>query len=243
MNWLDLGIILFVVIIFAVGIKRGFMKSILSHFSLGINCLISLFLYQPVKWIFTKLGLYGAIASRYANGVLSSTPSLSENLLTLSKSELGSFVKSGINESGLSKLSKLMFRWFLKTDNLYDTLHSSETTSRTLSDIISNTYANFFTTIIAFVTCILLLYFLVFIFKKLADNLRKVGFVKFVDGALGAVYGAFKCLIVAIILCLVIKLLSPLGFMEGVTNYISESFFGKLIYNQVNNLIDTFIQF
>lgn len=242
MNWLDLGIILFIILFIILGIKQGFMKSILSHFSLGINCLISFFLCQPIKWFLSKVGLYGAIASSYSTKLVAASPVLSENLVGLSGTELAGTIRDGINNSGLSKLSQLMFKWFLKPETVQSQLEASEATTRTMSDIISNTYANFFTTIIAFVSCLIILYILVFLFKKLAEKLRQCGFVRVVDGIFGAVYGLFRCFIISLIICLVIKMLSSFSFMNGVVTYIDGSFFGKLIYNQINSLIDTFFK-
>ena len=240
MNWLDLGIILFIILFIILGIKQGFMKSILSNFSLGVNCLISFFLCQPIKWFLQKVGLYGVISASYSSKLVAASPILNKNLVGLSGAELANTIKDGINNSGLSKLSQLMFKWFLKPDSVQNTLASSQTTNRTLSDIISNTYANFFTTIIAFVSCVIILYFLVFLFKKLAEKLRKNGFIRVVDGILGAAYGVFRCFVISLIICLIIKILSSFSFMNGVIEYINGSFFGKLIYNQINSLIDTF---
>ena len=35
MNWLDLALVLFVIIFIIIGIKKGFMTSVLSNFSFG----------------------------------------------------------------------------------------------------------------------------------------------------------------------------------------------------------------
>lgn len=243
MNWLDLGIILFVILFIVIGVRRGFMKSILSHFSLAVNCLISFFLCQPIKWLLQKIGLYGAIYSSYSTRLIASSPSLSTNLVGLTGSELSGAISDGINNSGLSKLSQTFFKWFLKPGTVENTLSSSpDVTSRTMSDIISSTYANFFTSIIAFVSCVIIVYFLVFLFKKLAEKLRQSGFVRVVDGIFGSVYGVFRCFVILLIVCLVLKIFSSFSFMSGVISYIDGSFFGKLIYNQINSLINTFFK-
>lgn len=243
MNWLDLGIILFVIIFVVIGIKKGFMNSLLSHFSLGINALLSFFLCKPISWIFNKCGLGSAIASNYADKLLNASPAFGENLMTIAESDLKGFVSDAINNSGLSGIANKMFHWFLNNNSLYTKLHESAYETRTLADIMSQTYASFFTIIISFVVSLILIYLIVWLFRLLVNKLRNFGFIRIVDGIMGIVYGLFRCFIVLVVICLVIKLLSPLGFMNPVTNYISQSFFGKMIYNTINSFFNNFLNF
>ncbi|MBR2391089.1 MAG: CvpA family protein [Clostridia bacterium] len=244
MNWLDLGLILFAIILLVIGIKKGFMTSVISHFSFTINAILSFFLCKPISLFYNKVfNLHGAIASSYAERMLEASANFGTNLLELSKGELSGFVRSTIKEGGFNGISRGFFNLFINKPTLYNELHSSNHTSRTLADIISSSYGTFFVTIISFVTSVLLLYLLVFLFRLLVKKLREVGFVKTVDTVLGAFYGLFRCFIVLVGICLVIKLFSPLSFMQSVTNYISESFFGKLIYNQINSFFDNYLSF
>lgn len=243
MNWLDLGLVLFATILLIIGIKKGFMTSLLSNFSFSINAILSFFLCKPIGWFYNLCGVGKAISRSYTNKLLEASANFGVNLLDIPKTELYSFVKDSIKQSELSGIERGMFNWFLNKPTLYDELHSSAHEVRTLSDIISQTYSSFFVTIISFVTSVLLLYLFVWLIMLLVKKLREIGFVKHVDTVLGAMYGLFRCFLVLIIICLVIKLLSPLSFMDGITNYISESFFGKLVYNQINNFIDNFLSF
>ena len=243
MNWLDLALFIFIAILLIVGIKKGFMTSVLSNFSFSINAILSFFLCKPIGWIYNKCGLGNAIASSYAEKFITKSANFSRNLLELSEEALPDFVSYTLSEGGFSKFTKTLFEWFLNKPSLYNTLHSSGHTSRTISDILSTTYSSFFVTIISFVTSIILLYLIVWLFKMLVNKLRQIGFVKFVDNFLGALYGLFRCFLILIIVCLVIKLLSPFAFMESVTAYISDSFFGNLIYDQINSFIDNYLGF
>lgn len=244
MNWLDLGLILFVIILLIIGIKKGFMTSVLSKFSFSINAILSFFLCKPISLLFNKVfNLNGAIASSYSERLLSKSADFAVNLLEIPKENLKDFVANTLNNGGFNGITKTMFKWFINKPTLYDELHSSSHTSRTLSDIVSTSYSTFFVTIISFVTSMLLLFLIILLIKLLVNKLRTIGFVKVVDNSLGAVYGLFRCFIILIIVCIVIKLLSPIPFMESVTNYISESFFGKMIYNQINAFIDNFLSF
>ncbi len=243
MNWLDLGLIVFAGILLFIGIKKGFMTSVLSNFSFSINAVLSFFLCKPIGWFFNVCGMGKGIARSYSTRLLETSSRFGTDLMTISQDELSGFVKASIKESGLSGAERTMFNWFLNKPTLFDELHASTHQSRTLADIMSQTYSTFFVTIISFVTSILLLYLIVWLFKLLATKLREIGLVKYVDSTLGALYGIFRCFLILICICLVIKLLSPISFMDGVTNYISESFFGKLIYNQINNFFDNYLSF
>jgi hypothetical protein len=244
MNWLDLGIIVFLIIFLIIGIKKGLMSSVLSNFSFGINAVLSFFLCKPIASLYDKIfGISGAIANSYETKLLSASADFGTNLLSLGENELSNFVSTTIDKGGFSGLTKSLFKLFINNQSLYSKLHSAGIESRTLSDIISNSYASFFTTIIAFVTSVLLLYLIVWLFKLLVKKLRTIGFVRFVDNTLGAIYGIFRCFIILVIICLVIKLLSPFAFMQSVTSYINGSFFGKFIYSTINNFFDNYLNF
>jgi uncharacterized membrane protein required for colicin V production len=242
MNWLDLGLVLFIGLLVFLGIKKGFMTTVISKFSLGINALLSFFLCKPIAALFNLCGMGRGIARSYTASMLAKSSDFGLNLLDLTKEELSPFVEQTIDK-GFSGFSNKMFDWFLNKPSLYDTLHSSGHQTRSLADIISSAYANFFVTIIAFVTTVALLYLIVWLIKILIEKLRTIGFVKFVDTTLGAIYALFRCLLILIVICFVIKLMSPLSFMQPVTAYINNSFFGNLIYGQISNLLDNYLSF
>lgn len=243
MNWLDLGLIVLLIILLIVGIKKGFMTSMLSNFSFSINAILSFFLCKPVAWIYNKIGVGGAIARSYSEKLLEKSATFATNLIELSEETLPTFVDSTIEKGGFSGITEWMFKVFLNKSTLYDELHASSHSTRSLADIISETYSSFFVSIISFVTCVLFLYLVVWLISLLVKKLREIGFVKVVDSILGALYGLFRVFLILIVICLIIKLLSPISFMHYVTDYISDSFFGKMIYNQINSFIDNYLNF
>lgn len=250
MNWLDLGIFVLVVVFIILGIKRGLMSSVLSNFSLSLNCLFSMFLSHPIAFIFNKLFKIGpSIQSHYYNSFLAKEQNtyLFKNLVEVYNKEgaavLKDTVTTAINEADLNGVPKTMFKMFLNKKNLGETLTNAGYESRTVADIISQSYAKFFVTIISFLTALAIVYLLVFIFKKLATKLRTVGFVKGVDNTFGAFYGVFRCFIALVIACCIIKVLSPFSFMNGVINYINGSLFGKLLYGRINDFINNYLSF
>ena len=244
MNWLDLGLIVLAIIFIIIGIRRGFMTSMLSHFSFSLNALLSFFLCKPIGFLYDKVfHVSGAIAGAYSRSLTAISENFSRNLIEIPYDQLSGFVKSTIDESGKSGLARWMFKVFLNKPSLYAELHESGLESRTMAEIISETYANFFTTIIAFVTSLILIYLMVLLFRLLAKKLRQVGFIRVVDNIFGAFYGLVRCLIILIIISCVIKVLSPISWMQPVTDYINGSFFGRLIYNQISNFFNNFLNF
>lgn len=243
MNWLDLVIVLLAIIFLVIGLKRGFMTSILSHFSFGLNCLLSFFLCRPFAFIYEKCGLGRVIASSYSTRFLAASGDFGVNLLEVSKDSLNSFVGGAINNSGVSGLGKFLFRVFLNKSTLYSDLHESGVSSRTLAEIFSETYSKFFISIISFVTSLVFLFILVLLFRLLVKKLRQIGFVKVVDNVLGVFYGLLRCLIILIVLSFIIKLISPISFMAPVTDYINGSFIGRLVYGQISTFMDNYLNF
>lgn len=244
MNWIDFGLIIFLLIFVILGLKRGFMTSLLSNFSFKINALLSFFLCRPIAFLFNKFfNLEGNIATIYYSKLTNASVDFSKNLLDVPEAELSGFVKNTINKSGLSDFTNRLTNLFTNKHDLYSILHNSNHESRTLADIISSSYANFFVTIISFIISIILIYFTVWLLTMLVEKLRTIGFVKVVDNILGIGYGLFRCLLFLIVISLIIKLLSPLSFMTNVINYINSSAIGKIIYYQINNFIDNYLNF
>ena len=214
MNWLDLGVIVFIVIFIIIGVKHGLMTSVLSNFSLSVNCLISFFLYKPFAFIYNKLFHIGNIIyNNYYSSLIEKGTNLSVDLLSIPTENVKDTVSLAINESGLSIVPKTMFKIFLKNKKDLTIVLANNHTTRTTAEIISQTFSTFFVTIIAFVTSVILLYLIVWLFKLLATKLRTIGFVKIVDNIFGSFYGIFKCFITLIIICFIIELLSTFSFM------------------------------
>lgn len=243
MNWLDLVIIVIFLIFLIIGIYKGFMSSVLSNFSFSINALLSCFLCKPFASLYNWFGVGGAISSSYRERLLASSAEFGTNLLEIEQAELSKFVRETINSGNMSGFEKFMFKNFINKKSLYDTLHSSSHTSRSLCDIISETYSTFFVTIIAFVTSLLVLFVIVLLIRLLINKLRTVGFVKAVDNSLGAVYGLFRGFLTIVVLCIALKLISPLSFMQGAVSYTNNSFLGSFFYGQVDYFLDNFLSF
>lgn len=244
MNWLDLAIVLLVGGLLFISIKRGLMTSVLSHFSFGTNVVLSFFLCKPIQWLLNACHLGSAISNHYYASLIEKSGDFAVNLLSFdSASSLHTFVGNTINKGGFNGITKTMYKWFLNKKSLYDTLNDSGVQNRNLAQIISQSFASFFTIIIAFVISLVLIYILVILFRLFVKRLRQIGAVKVVDNILGVFYGLFRCLLIFIVLCAIIKLMSPFSFMKSVTNYINGSFFGKMIYAQISNFIDNYLSF
>lgn len=242
MNWLDLVIAVFIIIFIIIGIKNGFMSSVVSNFSFWAIVIASFFLYKPLSSLLNSwFGLKNAIYNSYHAKLVNFSADFDKNLLLLEKSELRSFVKATLSSGAIPLIPRVMFKLFLNTKSLYTKLHSADIESRTLADIVSASYANFFTTIISFTITFLLILLFVFLFKLLINKLRDIGLIRVVDNILGAFYGIANALLILVVICFVIKLLSPISFMKPVSNYISASFFGRVIYSQITNFLDNLL--
>lgn len=244
MNWLDLAFIIFLIVYIIIGIKRGFMTSVLSNFSFGLVLITAFFLSGPISSLLNNwFGLEDSIFYSNLAKFNKENPDFSVNLLTLSKDSLSPFIKLTLSQSSIAGIPRFMFNVFLNKKSLYNTLHESGLESRTLGEMVSSTYASFYSKIISFAICVALIYLILFLFKLLINKLRQVGFVKVVDNILGVIYSIGKAFVVLIIICLVLNLLSPFSFMKSVENYINGSFFGRMLYGQLNELINNYFNY
>lgn len=220
------------------------MSSVISNFSFWLIIIATFFLYKPIASLLNNwFGLKNAIFNSYHAKLVEFSADFDKNLLLIEESSLRTFVKNALNLGVIPLVPRIMFKLFLNTKSLYTKLHSSGLESRTLADIISQSYATFFTTIIAFVVTFLLLTLVILLFKLLINKLRNIGLVRVVDNILGAFYGVLRALFILVCISIVIKILSPISFMKPVTNYISDSFFGKLVFNQITNLFDNLLSY
>lgn len=244
MNWLDLALIIFIIIFIIIGTKKGFMSSFLSSFSFIAVAIGAFFLYKPLISLLNNLfGLEQSIFSSYHQKLINHSADFNVNLLSLKESELRYFVKTTLASGAIPFVPKIMFNIFLNTKSLYSKLHNSTHSSRSLADIVSSTYASFFTTLISYAITFLLLCGIILLFKLLINKLRQIGFVRVVDNTLGAFYGIIRALCILIIICIVLKIISPISFIKPAISYIESSFFGKLIYTQITNLLDNFFSY
>lgn len=242
MNWLDLGILLFVAIFIIIGIKRGFMTSVISNFSLSLNLILSFFLYKPIQSLYLKW-FGGNIASGYATSLINSSSNFAVNLISIPGGELKGFVKATLDAGGIKGIPRLFYNLFLNNSSLHSKLHDSGLESRTLAEILGDTRATFLTTIIAFITSFILLYIIILLFTLLVKKLREIGLIKTVDNMLGALYGLFQSFIFIIIICLILNLMTPFDFMRSVETYINGSLIGRFIYSPINYFIENYLNF
>lgn len=244
MNWLDLALVVFILIFIIIGIKKGFMSSFLSSFSFIAIAIGAFFLYKPLSSLLNNwFGLEQSIFNSYHTKLINHSTDFSVNLLSIEENQLRRFVNATLSSGAIPFIPKIMFNLFLNTKSLYSKLHSSTHSSRSLADIVGSTYASFFTTLISYAITFLLLCGIVLLVKLLIKKLRQIGFVRIVDNTLGAFYGIIRALLILIIICVVLKIISPISFMKPVISYIESSFFGQLIYNQITNLLDNFFSY
>lgn len=244
MNWLDLALLVFIIIFIIIGIKKGFMSSILSNFSFGAIAIVAFFLYKPLMSLFNNwFGLENAIYNSYYVKLTSFSPDFEKNLISLDESQLQPFVKYVLSSGAIPWIPKVMFSLFLNTKSLFSKLQSSGLEYRSLGEIVSSTYATFFASLISFAITFILLCLIVLLIKFIINKLRAIGFIKVVDNILGAFYGIVRGLLILVGICFVIKLLSPISFMQPITNYISQSFFGRIVYTQITTLLDNFFSY
>jgi uncharacterized membrane protein required for colicin V production len=242
MNWLDLALVLFAIIFIIIGLKKGFMTSVLSSFSFGAIAIAAFFLYRPILSLLNNwFGLENAMFDSYYDKLVAQSADFEVNLIGLEKADLRPFVRNTLKCGAIPLIPRIMFNLFLNNRSLFAKLQDSGLESRNLGEIVSSSYANFFSVLIAFAITYILICLIVLLFKFIVNKLRNIGFVKVVDDILGSLYGVFRCFIILVIISVVINLLAPMSFMEPVVNYINGSFLGNLIYGQVNNIIDNLL--
>lgn len=238
MNWIDLIILIILVVFVAVGFWKGFIFSILSMFSFFINFAISLFLTRPVTNLLNSwFGLESGLTNAFSNKILSMGEGFSTNLVGMTDSEISSHVSKTLESADFP--FKRMFEGMLniKADQIADKA------SLTLNDILSKSLGSFFSLIISFIIIFLLIYLVLWIISLISKKAKQVDGIRIVDRILGVLFGLVKGFLSIAFVFAILSFFSEDGLLKEVFSYINQSAIGSFIYQNVNTLVDTYLNF
>ncbi len=235
-NIVDIAVILIVLISCVVGLKKGFVKSLISTFGSLFAIILALLLCSSTTaFLETKFGLITTISSG-VGGVLTKIFGEEIMLTTLKDATEVSLTNSNLTA------------WLIKI--VIDVKGVGDIPlDYTVSDVVSPVFGYYITCIISVVGLYIVLRIAFFIIGEFAKGLHKVPIVGFVDKLLGFLFGLIKGVIVVQIIILIIRVV-PLGFFQNIALSIEQSAIARFI-DKINlfsymlslvsevNLIDT----
>lgn len=217
----DIIIVLIVIVFGFFGLKKGFMKSLLSFAGVFLALVIAFIFADNISaaLVDTQLGkIINDFSLKMLNGIggLMTTvvPSYDELLGTLSQT-----------------LPMVIAKILAESINKY----TGDIANKTIAELLTPTLSNILLTILSFVIIFVVLLIVFAIVKAIVGAITDLPIIKQLDKALGFVLGVIKGIVFVYVILLVLSFVSGAPFMQSVMTIMNESKLALYLYN--NNLI------
>lgn len=263
---IDIAVVAIILIIAIIGIKRGFVKTLVGLLSIVITLAAAIFLTQPVAGLVADNTEWDAsLRTELANAIADSLPNSNANVIydnldgdPETDLELA-FVPEGSNEPApLSEVFGDNFLWGLIPDSLLEGAAADMLTEQALADdieldsaintvpllnVVSQAFVNVIFLVGAFIVLAivvrLLLWLILLLLRKLT---QRVYLAYFLDKTLGGVLGLALGAVIVLIILTIIQLLSGMSFMTAVNETLDGTTVTKMIMDN-NFLYELLSQF
>ena len=238
MNWIDIILLIILVIFVAIGFWKGFVFSVLSLFSVSINFILGIFLTKPINIVLNKVfSLEGALTNAFSNKISGMHEGFSTNLVGLNQKDLNTHIANTLKDGDFP--FEGLFKRMLSMKP--ETIQHKE--SLTLNEILSKSLGTFFSLVISFAIAFLLIYLVLWLIGFLTKKAKQVEGIRVIDRILGVLFGLVRGAIVIATIFAVLSFFNEEGVLHDVFNYIDQSSIGSWIYQNMNTLVDKYLNF
>lgn len=263
---IDIAVVAIILIIAIIGIKRGFVKTLVGLLSIVITLAAAIFLTQPVAGLVADSTEWDAsLRTELANAIADSLPNSNANVIydnldgdPETDLELA-FVPEGSNEPApLSEVFGDNFLWGLIPGSLLEGAAADILTEQALAEdieldsaintvpllnVVSQAFVNVIFLVGAFIVLAivvrLLLWLILLLLRKIT---QRVYLAYFLDKTLGGVLGLALGAVIVLIILTIIQLLSGMSFMTAVNETLDGTTVTKMIMDN-NFLYELLSQF
>ena len=263
---IDIAVVAIILIVAIIGIKRGFVKTLVGLLSIVITLAAAIFLTQPVAGLVADSTEWDAsLRTELANAIADSLPNSNANVIydnldgdPETDLELA-FVPEGSNEPApLSEVFGDNFLWGLIPDSLLEGAAADMLTEQALAEdieldsaintvpllnVVSQAFVNVIFLVGAFIVLAivvrLLLWLILLLLRKIT---QRVYLAYFLDKTLGGVLGLALGAVIVLIILTIIQLLSGMSFMTAVNETLDGTTVTKMIMDN-NFLYELLSQF
>lgn len=263
---IDIAVVAIILIVAIIGIKRGFVKTLVGLLSIVITLAAAIFLTQPVAGLVADNTEWDAsLRTELANSIADSLPNSNANVIydnldgdPETDLELA-FVPEGSNEPApLSEVFGDNFLWGLIPGSLLEGAAADMLTEQALADdieldsaintvsllnVVSQAFVNVIFLVGAFIVLSivvrLLLWLILLLLRKIT---QRVYLAYFLDKTLGGVLGLALGAVIVLIILTIIQLLSGMSFMTAVNETLDGTTVTKMIMDN-NFLYELLSQF
>lgn len=263
---IDIAVVAIILVVAIIGIKRGFVKTLVGLLSIVITLAAAIFLTQPVAGLVADNTEWDtSLRTELANAIADSLPNSNANVIydnldgdPETDLELA-FVPEGSNEPApLSEVFGDNFLWGLIPASLLEGAAADMLTEQALAEdieldsaintvsllnVVSQVFVNVIFLVGAFIVLSivvrLLLWLILLLLRKLT---QRVYLAYFLDKTLGGVLGLALGAVIVLIILTIIQLLSGMSFMTAVNETLDGTTVTKMIMDN-NFLYELLSQF
>lgn len=263
---IDIAVVAIILIVAIIGIKRGFVKTLVGLLSIVITLAAAIFLTQPVAGLVADNTEWDtSLRTELANAIADSLPNSNANVIydnldgdPETDLELA-FVPEGSNEPApLSEVFGDNFLWGLIPDSLLEGAAADMLTEQALAEdieldsaintvpllnVVSQAFVNVIFLVGAFIVLAIVVRILLWLILLLLRKItQRVYLAYFLDKTLGGVLGLALGAVIVLIILTIIQLLSGMSFMTAVNETLDGTTVTKMIMDN-NFLYELLSQF
>lgn len=234
---LDGFLIVFVLIFVLIGAKRGFIGSVVKFFSGVVRLLLSILLAKPVATLVSKITTIDEhLFDKYSLSASKISDKFNVNLVGMDSDSLNDFVADALHDAKIPKLFRGLFQNIFSIN--IETVNSSQ--SVTLADMMGVAIANMIMIVVSFIVVFVLLFLLGFLIKRWSISMsNSTTLFARTNRCMGAVLGLVQTIVIVMLVLFVFVFIEKFGWLDGIVNYIDNSFIVGSLYDFARIIIDT----
>ncbi len=233
---IDIAIIVALIIFGIIGLKKGFLKSVISIFSWVVCLIIAVLLAKYVAgWLNGIYNFSGLIGGKISEGLVGTNEFFTQSINTYQaggKDALIAAIPQDINGL-LAQLVKVVF------SNANVDMSSTET----IANVTGSSIGHICMVIISGILVFIVLKIAVALLSKLFDKIAKTKILGSLNKILGLVFGALKAVLIVIVLnCVLVGLSLIPAVNKTITPVIQDNTnIEKFIYNKTDEVVEKYV--
>ncbi len=223
----DIILILLLLLFAGMGMKKGFMKTMLSFAGIILSLIIAVFLTNSFAGMLEGTGIHDFI--------IKSSSGMLDGVGGFMATEIPSYevLYEALSASMPDFIAKML------ADSAAALIGTSA--NMTIAELLTPTLASFFLHIASFFILFVGSFIITLIVKAIVSAITSLPIISTVDKLLGFVLGLVKGILFISAVMLLLSFMGNIGFVETINTYIMDSFLASYMYN--NNILLIIVDF
>ena len=232
---LDGIIIALVLLCVLIGVKRGFIGSVVRFLGGIVRIVIAVLLTKPITGLVAKSKLGEHMFDRCIIKASAISDKFSVNLVGMSEESLSIFVNDALQDAKIPKLFRGLFRNILSINP--ETISQHE--SVTLGELMGVTIGNIVLTVIVFIVLFVVLWLIGLLAKRWSKSMvGSTTILARTNRWLGGVFGLLQAAAIAFLFLAVVSLFKDFGWFNAFTTFVNKSAITGPLYRLVDKFME-----